>query len=56
MWSKTYKGYYIQGTFKGPECVAMYSPSGFGYAWKKEYKSERAAMIAITKHIKEQQK
>ena len=58
MWSKTYKTpfYYIQGTFQGNECVALYSPTGFGYEWRVVCKSEQAAKIAISKHIKEQQK
>lgn len=57
MWSKTYKEhYYIQGTFSGSECVALYSPSGFGYLWQKACKNERAAKIAISRHIKELQK
>lgn len=57
MWTKQYKpGYYLSGTLNGPETVALYSPTGFGYEWRKVCKNERAAKIAITKHIKEQQK
>lgn len=54
MWSQLYKGaYYIQGTFNKEACIALYSPTGYGYEWRKECKSLHAAKLAITKHIKE---
>lgn len=56
MWSQLYKGYYIQGYFAQPECIALYSPTGYGYEWRKECKSLHAAKLAITKHIKESAK
>ncbi len=56
MWSKQYKGYFIQGTFAGKECVVLYSPTGYGYKWRKVCKSEQAAKRTITKHIKENAK
>lgn len=52
MWSTTYKGYFINGVFTDDRCEVLYSPSGFGYEWRKECKSLVAAKLAITKHIK----
>lgn len=54
MWTVKYKGYYIHGYCDRDECTALHSPSGYGYIWKRECKSYRAAQIAITKHIKGQ--
>jgi hypothetical protein len=52
MWSTTYKGYYINGYCDKGTCEVLYSPSGYGYEWRKVCKSLHAAKLAISKHIK----
>lgn len=54
MWTHQCKpGYYIQGSFDKETCTVLYSPSGFGYEWRKECKNLQAAKLAVSKHIRE---
>jgi hypothetical protein len=48
-------GYYIQESdLSGTkEITALYSPSGYGYEWRKECKTIAGAKRACTKHAKE---
>lgn len=57
-WTQEYKpGYYIQGTNQTgkEEIEVLYSPTGFGYEWKRQAKSLHSAKILITMHIKQRQ-
>ena len=51
MWTIKYRNYYIHGSFVADDCVAVCSPTGFGYMWRHPAKSLHAAKCAITKHI-----
>jgi hypothetical protein len=52
MWSRKYKGFYIQGSFGTSQCQVLESPTGFGYTWRQECRSEHAAKLAITRRLK----